>query len=121
MQAIGSAKSFRGAVKTSSAATIHTSTFGDQLPYVHRVHARRADGLQAEIGVLVGAAKFRLHANAPCGFKKYIRRRLLVFHHLTGHHGGEEMPDFQLFEHQGDDLFRAVRAATEKSKKLGQG
>jgi hypothetical protein len=36
---IGSAKNFRGAVKTSFAATIHASTLGDQCPHIHRFHS----------------------------------------------------------------------------------
>jgi hypothetical protein len=52
---------------------------GDQLPHIHRVHARRTNGLQAEIDVFVGTAKFWLHANAPRSFEKNIRRRFLFF------------------------------------------
>ena len=52
-----------------------------------------------KIGVLVGAAEFRLHADAPRGFEKNVRRGLLVLHHFARHDGVEQMPDFQMFQH----------------------
>ena len=47
-------------------------------PHVHRFHARRANGGQAQVGVFVGAAEFRVHADAARGFEENVRRGFLV-------------------------------------------
>src|ERR1017187_2647240 len=77
-------------------------------PHVHRVHAGGADGLQTEFGVLVGAAEFWLHADAPRGFEKNVRRGFLVIHHLAGHDRVKKVTDFQVFQRADDDWLRAA-------------
>src|SRR5207247_270687 len=79
-----------------------------QFARIHRLHARRADGTQPQVRVLVRATKFRLDADSPSGFQKNVRRGLLVLHHLARHHGGEKVADVQVFEDLTDDALRAA-------------
>ena len=75
------------------------------LPDIHCIHPRVTDGLHAQIGVFVGAAKLRFNADAARGFEKNIRRGLLIVHHFAGHHGVEQMPNLQMFQDLVDDDF----------------
>ena len=70
--------------------------FGQQLPHVHRVHAGRADCLDAQIRVFVSAAELRGHPDAAGGLQENVRRRFLARHILVGHNRPEQVPDAEV-------------------------
>ena len=59
------------------------SPLHQHFPHIHRLHPGGTNRLHPKVGVFVGAAGFRVHANQARGFEKNIRRAFLSFNRLA--------------------------------------